>query len=72
MNWRPWRWFRTEDLAVSQNIEDRRGDKPRTYWQILMALWSEPKIEVDERDSYQRERDAKSKLAQDLGINDVD
>jgi len=66
MNWRFWRWLRTDDLAISENIEDRRGDKPRTYWRILMDWWNGPKETVPVTN------DPASKLARDLGINDVD
>jgi hypothetical protein len=65
MNWRPWRWFRTDDLEVSQNIEDRRGDPPRSYWRILMDWWNGPKEAIPVT------TDPASKLAQDLGSNDV-
>ena len=64
MNWRFWRWFRTDDLATSQNIEDRRADKPRTYWQTMMDWWYGPKEEMPAAEP-------PAKLARDLGIEDI-
>jgi len=65
MNWRFWRWMRTADLAVSQNIEDRRRDKPRTYRQIWTAWWYGPKEVVPVV------TDPASKIATDLGLNSL-
>jgi hypothetical protein len=66
MSWRFWRWFRTDDLAVSHNIEDRRDDPPRTYWQTLMDWWYGPKENTPAATS------PASGLSQDLGIDDLE
>jgi hypothetical protein len=60
------KWMRLNDLAVSTNIDDRRREPKGSYWQMLMNWWNGPKEDV------QMKLDPKSKLAKDLGIDDVD
>ena len=39
--------MRVDNLLASENIEDRRGDPARSYWQVLMDWVSTNKEEVE-------------------------
>jgi hypothetical protein len=52
-----------DDLPESTNIEDRRGE---TWWQSLKRRWTQPRPEPFPPP------DPNSKMAKELGIDDID